>query len=236
MLSKSYAPLPVFAKVYNERPGNVFETSLFYPENISPLLLLELEAEKETSGALLSRLLITNQLTIAAKKEKAYKEFLSQLDPKNMLWDEILLFAAGVRKSSAEYEDLFTALQQYPGALNMHLFQGSNGELYNQAIKQFNNNQADSALIAIQESINFNGVTKEKIGLTTALFRMQENYEQSLLFSCLLAFSGIETNYLPGNLYLALKNLGFKHTEELKQHLLTDVQCDTWSLDILNNQ
>lgn len=236
MLSRNYAPLPVIAKVYNVHPGSIFETSLFYPENINPSILLEIKAENAVAEPLVKRLLLIDLITAGPGKEEkdmAYDEFLSLLDPQNMLWDNILVFAAKYRNSNARSNDLFEAIQGYPGALNMHLFHGVNSELYKQAIIQFNNNQPDSALISLQESVNFNGLTKEKIGLAAALYRLQEDYEHCLLFSTFHAFAGIETSYLPGNLYLSLKNLGFKHTDDLKTHLLTDIQCDAWSMDII---
>ena len=238
MLSRTYASLPVIAKVYDYHPGNIFETSLFYPENINPSISLEIKAENEAAEPLVKRLLLIDLITTGpGKKEKevAYDEFLSILDPQNMLWDNILVFAAKYRNSDSRSNDLFEAIQRYPGALNMQLFNGINSDLYNQAIKQFNNNQLDSALISLQESVNFNGLTKEKTGLAVALYRLLEDYEHCLLLSTFHAFTGIDTKYLPGNLYISLKNLGFKHTDKLKTHLLTDIQCDAWSMDIIKN-
>lgn len=238
LLSQSYAPLPVLAKVYAHHPGSIFETSLFDPANISPVLPLEIKAEKAVAAPLMKRLLLIDLITAGPgekEKDAAYAEFLSILDPKNNLWDNVLFFATKFSNSGSGSIDLFEALQQYPGALNLHLFNGLNNEYYNQAINHFNNNQTDSALVSLRESVNYNGVTKEKIGLASALYRLQGDYEHCLIFSILHAFTGMETKYLPGNLYISLINLGFNQSTELKTHLLTDIQCDAWSLDIINN-
>ncbi len=238
MLSRAYAPIPVLAKSYLYHPGTIFETSLYAPENINLQLPAEMKAEMEVAEPFAKRLLLTDLVTVAPgqdEKNIAYKELLSMLKPKDNLWDHMVLFAAGCTEPENEAADLFQAMLSYPGALNMHLFSGMNGDYYNEAVKHFNKNQPDSALHCLEESITFNGVTKEKTGLAAAIFRLLEDYENCLIISTLNAFYGLETPYLPGNLYISLKELDYNGTEQLKKHLLNDVNCDAWSSDILIN-
>jgi hypothetical protein len=238
MLSRAYAPIPVLSKSFLYHPGAIFETSLVVPEDISLHLPAELKAEMEVAEPFAKRLLLMNLITIAPgqdEKNIAYQEYLSLLKPDDNLWDHIVLFAAECTEQLDEAADLFHAMLSYPGALNMHLFSGMNGDYYNEAVNHFNNNQPDSALHCLEESINFNGVTREKTGLTAAIFRLQEDYKNCLAISTLNAFYGLETDYLPGNLYLSLKALGYSNTEKLKKHLLNDMNCDAWSSDILKN-
>lgn len=238
-LSRTYAPLPVMAKIYGYHPGNIFEVSVFDPSRIPISLTAELQAEQEVASPFSKRLLNIDLITIMPgfqKKDAIYHAILSDLEPANNVWDKILLFAGGYRDNAAEVNDLFQALQRYPGVLNMKLFSGINGDLYLAAASYFNNNNPDSALISLQESVIFNGLTREKTALAAAIFRLQGVYEKCLIYTLHNAFYGLDTKFVPGNLYLSLKALGFAGHQELKNYLLTNVHCDPWSMDILKTQ
>ncbi|MFB6318261.1 hypothetical protein [Saccharicrinis sp. FJH54] len=236
-LSRQNAPLPAMAKCFGLEPGTIFESSLFGSADALQPLVYELLAEKEVADEFPEYLLLTDLITVSPgidEKDSYYLLYLKGLENSDELWNDILLFASDYANKT-EPSDVFNAIQRYPGALNMHLFSGYNSDFYNHAIQFFNENRPDSALISLQDAINFNGVTVEKISLAAAVYRLQQNYEKALLMSVFSAFSGIENAYVPGNIYLSLQALGYKKTEELKQYFLNSITCDTWSRKVISD-
>ena len=236
-LSRQNAPIPAMAKCFGLEPGIIFESSLFGSMDTTTPLTYELKAEKEVADQFLQRLILIDLVTVSPGMEVKgdyYKAFLTRIEHSDELWDDILLFASKYA-DNAEPFDVFDAIQCFPGALNMHLFSGSNGDLYNKAVRQFNDNKQDSALISLRDAVNFNGVTSEKISLIAAVYRLQKEYPKALIMSVLSAFNGIETAYVPGNIYLSLKALNYNKTEQLKTYLLNDITCDKWSKEVISN-
>lgn len=236
-LSRQNAPLPVMAKCFGLEPGIIFESSLFGSGEVVTPLVYELLAEKEVADNLSTRLILMDLVTVSPgtnNKDDYYKMYLDGLKKSDELWDNILLFTSEYTEKN-EPQDVFDAVQRYPGALNMHLFSGTNSVLYNEAIQLFNENKQDSALTSLRDAINFNGVTPEKINLAAAIYRLQNNYNKALIMSVFSAFNGLETAYVPGNLYLSLQALGFPKKDELKNYFLMKMTCDKWSEKVIRD-
>ncbi|MFC0875409.1 hypothetical protein ACE01N_02390 [Saccharicrinis sp. FJH2] len=236
-LSRQNAPLPVMAKCYGLEPGTVFESTLFGSGETGSQLVYELLAEKEVAGQFSKRLILMDLIAVSdgfEAKDAYYTEFLSNIEKSDELWDDILLFASEYAEGEEPF-DAFSAIQRYPGALNLHLFSGSNDVIYKKALLLFNDNKQDSAIISIRDAVNFNGVTLEKIILSAAVYRIQKDYQKSLIMSVISAFNGIDTDYVPGNLYLSLKALNYNKTEQLKTYLLNNITCDKWSFEVISN-
>lgn len=236
-LSRQNAPLPVMAKCFGLEPGTIFESSLFGSGEVVMPLVYELLAEKEVADNFSRRLILMDLVTVSPgteSKDEYYKMYLDGLKNSDELWDNILLFTSKYTEKR-EPQDVFDAIQRYPGALNMHLISGTNSKLYNEAIHLFNENKQDSALIRLRDAVNYNGVTPEKISLAAAVYRLQNKYKKALVMSVFSAFNGLETAYVPGNLYLSLQALGFPKTDELKNYFLKTLTCDTWSEKVIRD-
>jgi hypothetical protein len=217
-------------------PGSIFEESL-WGENIAVKSLeYELAAELEVAQPFAKLLLLCQLVTIAEGEEAKnnyYNNLIESLEDTPTLWNDILLFASQNRGGADYSYTLFDAVQKFPGALNPALFNGSRGTLYNKSVDFFNANQPDSAALYIIESINYEGITPEKLQLAAAISRLQKNFQQSLLFSVLAANYGLNTKFVPGNLYISLKALNYPQIEKFKQSLLNNNVCDTWSLSVI---
>lgn len=238
-LSRQNAPLSTMSKCYGLDPGVIFEISLFSPHALLTSLNYELRAETDLANLLTKRLLLTDLITVSPgfqTKDDYYKRYLDVIRDNDELLDDILLFAAKHVENTVEPLDVFDALQRYPGALNMNLFSGSNGDLFNNAVFFFNKNEPDSALTSLRESINFNGVTPEKTRLTAAVFRLLNENEKSLSITLHSAFNGLDKPFVSGNLYLNLKALKYTRIDELKNFLATEINCDSWSKTVITEK
>lgn len=218
-----------------------FEISIVAPdENNLPAKFKEAKATSNTKKPY-QQFYYTELVTSAPLKEKKeyYDKWAKSLNPDGCIYESILDFCA--KKCSqpvpAESEaTLSSVIEAFPGAISpFGIRHPSDDTSYNAAAQAYGKSNFAEAARILKDAIDTNGITPEMLNLIGASYRLLNQPEKAISYLLLCFKITPNTQYLPGNLSLCIRQLGFSRTSD-SSIFLESFAIDSWSKTTFENE
>ncbi len=215
-------------------PGSRTEVSVY---NDTDLLLFNLADEVELSLKDSLQIPLKQFLYVEltssgrlADKKYFYQQHLELLEPLNSTCEKFIQFCGTHSPSAAEIPTLFDIIGAYAGGISPYTVPLSTGDSYIlKAEKQFSQNNPDSALVLLKQSVNYEGVSSQNMNLTGATFRLLEKPQMALPYLIMGFMLNPEQQFLIGNIVLCLDEMNYPFTNNLTAFFSENYTIDHWS-------
>ena len=169
------------------------------------------------------------------EKERAYSEWQRMIEPRS-IYERMILFCSkkclGHIPSKNEIT-LSSVIEAFPGAVSPFAIRKPiNDESYHKAALAYSESDFSTAADILRETVDNEGITGPILNLLGASYRFLGQPEKALPYLLLCLKLDPRTPYMTGNLFLCLKELRYKHIQEI-QLFLSKYCIDTWSKEQL---
>lgn len=215
-----------------------FESSIYGENGNVTAIRQKLDKEIENLTSPYSFFALEEMVTSLPLEEKSryYSLWKKNLNDDRCIYEAVLHFCA--EKCAGECPDLrsscFTSvIEAFPGAINpFGVRRPIDNILYDKAAKAYSEENFSGAADILKESIDNEGLSEATLNLAGASYRYLGCPRKAMPYLLLGFKMNPRTPYLAGNLYLCLKELGFKNEKQLREFLSYYI-CEDWSRDIL---
>lgn len=159
-----------------------------------------------------------------------YQQYIELLNPKNSTWENLIHFCGRHLSTAPEIPTLFDIIGAYAGGISPYTVpMSTSNALYTEAEKQFSQNNPDSALVLLKQSVNYEGVSAQNMNLTGATLRLLEKQHMALPYLIMGFMLNPEQQFLIGNMLLCLNEIEYPHTNNLTAFVSENYTIDQWS-------
>ncbi len=164
-------------------------------------------------------------------KESAYREWQKRLQ-NNSVYEDILLFCSEKcrqKTPSMEEASFCSVISAFPGAVSpFGIRQPIDNASYHRAAQSYSKSQFEEAVTILEEIVDTEGISPEILNLLGASLRFLGKYNEAMPYLLLCFKLSPKTQYLAGNLFLCLRNMGFNRMDE-SALFLYEYAIDSWS-------
>lgn len=218
-----------------------FELSIISPDE-SNMALKYKEAKKVQGQKNPFQQFYYEELITAAplKDKKAeYENWKKSLDKNGCIYESILDFCSKKcnQPIPSELEATLTSvIEAFPGAISPFGIRHPSGNTsYNAAAQAYAKSDFAEAARILKDAIDTEGITPEMLNLLGASYRFLNQPEKAMPYLLLCFKMAPNTQYLSGNIFLCLKQLGLQKMTDLTI-LCRSYAVDSWSKATLKDE